>query len=265
MNKWQNKALAYRDSFALVCAGTIPVILSQLNSGIVADIGCGTGNFSQAANEAGFQVLACDAQADMLALAAELLAKTTVQLRLDSLPELASFANHSAANTVANFVINHVPNPRACLQGLSRITKANGQIITTIWPKVFLPHRDLAAELIAKYDTTSQANQNNSVNDSTIEPDFERSPTGLAQLNTEAGLEVITNQMVQWQWKTTWDEFWLGIESGIGHTGETFLAQPTTIQEKIKAEVSQSVTAYQVQDSLIFPCQAALCIAKPKK
>lgn len=264
VDRWNNKAWAYQNSFASLCAGTISTIINHLIPGQVADIGCGTGNASLAALQAGFSVQACDIQTDMLELAIANI-DNKAQLRVDKIPELITFADNSVDNAVANFVINHVAAPLLSLQSIKRIVKSEGRIITTIWTNKFTPHRDLLSQLIKKYGSLSTNNSPTSPL-LTAKTNFEHSVNGIAKLNTKAGITVITSTIVKWQWETTWNKFWLGINAGIGYTGSCFLSQPTIVQEKIKATLYKQLSTYQTETgTLSFPCQAALCVATVEK
>lgn len=252
---WANKAQAYHRSFASVCAGTVPTILSLLQPGVVADIGCGTGTLALAAAHAGYAVRACDAEKEMVDFAAGLLQGTSASVVVDTLPELALFADHSVTNAVTNFVINHVPDPRAHLASVGRIVRPGGRILTSVWTSDFLPHRDLIAQTMARY-TMPEASA------STPLPkhlDFERSPEGLAAINTEAGYTVLDAQLLHWQWRISWDDYWCGVEAGIGGVGAAYLSHPSPIRERIRQDMSEVLTPYRAtEDTLVFPCQAAL-------
>lgn len=257
---WANKAQAYHRSFASVCAGTIPAIIDHLQPGVVADIGCGTGALALAATQAGYSVRACDPEEEMAAFAAELLQDTPASVVVDTLPKLSTFEDHSVNNAVANFVINHVPDPRSHLAGLGRIIQPGGHILTSVWTSDFLPHRDLMAQVMARHPLQDAP-------PSTRLPehlDFERSCEGLSALNTDVGFTVLSTQLVQWQWNISWDDYWCGLEAGIGGIGAVYISHPPSIREHIRQNIAGLLAPYRAADNtLSFPCQAALVCATP--
>lgn len=265
MTTWSGKALAYKESRSSVCGGTIPFIMGELIPGNLADIGCGCGDFTLAAATAGYQVTACDADPEMLKLATSLIRTTRTPntpvpatIRLDKLPSLSSFTTNTFDNAVANFVVNHLDMPLKSLKGLARIVKPNGRVFTTVWTNAYLPHRDLVSQAISMYKNNSCS----STRLPQLDFDFERSVSGLAELNRAADLKVLDASLLKWDWHISWEKFWLGMTAGIGSTGEAFLALPETIQEKIRDRVWKDSAPYRdTNNHLCLPCQAALCVA----
>lgn len=257
---WANKAQAYHRSFASVCAGTVPTIISLLQPGAVADIGCGTGTFTLAATQAGYAVRACDPEQEMVDFAADLVQGTDATVVVDTLPALSHFDGHSVTNAVANFVVNHVPDPRAYLAGIGRIVQPGGRILTSVWTADFLPHRDLMAQTMARYPLPCTPA-------STRLPerlDFERSPEGLASINIDAGYTVLSAQLLHWEWHISWEDYWHGLEAGIGGVGVTYLSLRPRIRERVQEDMAEVLAPYcDVDNMLHFPCQAALVCAAP--
>lgn len=241
-----------------VCAGTIPRILEQLRGNSVADIGCGCGDFALAAACRGFSVAPCDASTEMTQISNECLAGMGVSAVVDHLPELGTYRCDSYDNVVANFVVNHMPDPDSAIRGLARVAKLGGLVISTIWTTDFLPHRDLVRQEVERHMNGDQANEGvPRVIDSW------RSVDGLASVNEAAGLSVLNTELVEWEWATRWESFWLGMNAGIGGTGEAYLSNPAEIRREIEANVRQSCERYAGSDGkLRFPCQAALCVAR---
>jgi len=71
---WSDKALAYRNSFATLCAGAIPDLLDRVGGQLgtlLLDVGCGDGSLAAEALRRGMAVTACDPDPGMRALARE--------------------------------------------------------------------------------------------------------------------------------------------------------------------------------------------------
>jgi len=59
---WSDKALAYRNSFATLCAGAIPDLLDRVGGQLgtlLLDVGCGDGSLAAEALRRGMAVTAC--------------------------------------------------------------------------------------------------------------------------------------------------------------------------------------------------------------
>src|SRR5690625_1430909 len=154
MTSWSGVAEAYRRSFATLCAGTIDILLASTepssgDNGLPArgrlrhlDAGCGTGQLALAAARCGRDVVAADKDPDMAALT-----RATAGGIDDSDPALEGGVSVLEAGSPtlpcpdasfdaisANFVINHVPDPRATMQDLARLAAPSARVALTIWP-----------------------------------------------------------------------------------------------------------------------------------
>lgn len=262
MSNWSGKAASYRQSRASVCAGTLPFIYEWLEPGVVADIGCGCGDLTAALAKAGHHVTATDADPDMVAMTLSLIESHQVSyratVRVDVLPELGGYGRNLYDNAVANFVINHVEQPLASMRTLREIVRPGGRVITTIWTNSFLPHRDLVANAIAEFGAPPSAPRHGLH----LDHEFERTAQGLAELNRLAGLEPLQATNVEWTWRISWADFWLGMTAGIGSTGEAFLNQNTEVQAAIKQRVRAECEQYMDEaGTLHLPSSAALVVA----
>ncbi|GAB2496703.1 hypothetical protein GCM10027030_32850 [Luteococcus sediminum] len=68
MSSWSGVSQAYKESFALLCAGPGDRILGDLVDGPVLDVGSGTGTLTRALFEKGLDVTAVDSDPDMVAM-----------------------------------------------------------------------------------------------------------------------------------------------------------------------------------------------------
>lgn len=226
MTAWSGVAEAYRASFGTLCAGTVDRLLADAADGPLLDVGCGTGALAAAAAATGRRVVAVDADPDMTAQA---FAPLPGRVAVAALPHLP-FPDDTFATTTANFVVNHVADPRAAVAELARVTRAGGRVAMTSWTSdppawatlvgdafdaagaVAPPARRLAPEL-----------------------DFERSADGLAGLAVGAGLTPLTVTELRWTWEVTADDLWAGVAGGVAGPGRTFLAQSGEVQRAATA------------------------------
>lgn len=129
---WAGQATDYSKSYAQVCAGSVIHLIDSANvrSGIrVLDVGTGSGTAAAAAAAVGAKVTAADADRDMVALAASLV--PAVEFRVATLPALP-FKDGQFDVVLANFVLNHVGQPRVALAELRRVAAPGGHVAVTI-------------------------------------------------------------------------------------------------------------------------------------
>ena len=252
MTPWSGVAEAYRRSFATLCAGTIDILLedtepSSGDNGRPAsgrlrhlDAGCGTGQLALAAARCGRDVVAADKDPDMAALT-----RATAGGIDDSDPALEGGVSVLEAGSPtlpcpdasfdaisANFVINHVPDPRATMQDLARLAAPSARIALTIWPAAPGPH-------LASYGEAARLAGATPVPSARLPPelDFPRSVEGLAGLVGAAGLRVLEARELAWTWKTSAEDLMAGIAGGIATPGRIHRAQTPQVRARIEEHV----------------------------
>lgn len=117
VNRWSGVAEAYRVSFAPLCAGTLPRLLADAAPGRLLDVGCGAGDLVRLALDAGRDAVGADLDPEMVAMTDALGPGRAVLAALPALP----WADGAFGAVVANFVVNHVPDPRAAVAELARV------------------------------------------------------------------------------------------------------------------------------------------------
>jgi len=125
---WHGVAGAYHRSFATLCAGTIPALLDGLPRGRLLDVGCGTGELLAEARRVGIAAFGIDAASDMVSRAAGVAHGDVLRASLPDTP----FCEESFDAVTANFVVNHVDDPRAVMRELTRVTMRGGTVVATI-------------------------------------------------------------------------------------------------------------------------------------
>ena len=256
---WEGVAEAYRRSFATLCAGTVETLLEATGpSPDHLDIGCGTGDLAVTAARRGRRVTAVDPDPDMVTLArgAAARAGVEVEVRESGLPGL-SLTPSSAGAVTANFVLNHVPDPRAAMRALARIAAPSARLAMTIWPAAPGPH-------LAAYGDAARAAGARPVTSTRLAPelDFERAPEGLASLAGEAGLRVMRAEELHLTWRISVEGLLAGIRGGVAGPGRIHQAQTAKVRSEIE-ELAQALWApYESAPGLLaFPITAVLVVA----
>ena len=246
-------AQAYARSFAGLCAGAIPALLDGLpRGGRMVDVGCGTGALVRAARDAGIEVLAVEPDPEMAALAGSLLGGDVVVAGLPDLPH----ADDGFDVVTANFVLNHVDDPRAGARELARVAAPGGVLRATIWgstpPPQALMWNRLLDEVEAVRPPTPRL---------PADRDFDRSPAGLAGILEEAGLAVTSAGTLSWRWRVAPDDLWAGLTS-IGNFGVHWRAQSEGTQDRLRAAYDALDAPWREGDGFVFDVQCVVAEAR---
>ncbi|HEY3015954.1 MAG TPA: class I SAM-dependent methyltransferase [Nocardioides sp.] len=252
---WAGVADAYAATFARLCAGAIPAVIdaSEIAYGDrVLDVGAGTGELATALVELGATVTAVEPDQDMAALCARRTRDLAVDVRLGGLPDLP-VPDASYDVVVANFVVNHVDDPRAGLRSLVRAARPDGRVVATIWPSGTTDQARLFKQVMEAAGATPPTSTR-----LPPELDFERSETGLADLFEYAGLTDITTRATAHDWRVRPEVFWAGVGAGIGVIGRTYLAQETDVRRRMDAEFDRLRAPLMDGEELVLPSPAVL-------
>lgn len=232
---------AYRISFGTLCAGTGDRILADALAGPLVDVGCGTGELAARAVARGHEVVAFDADPAATALAAAAVPGRVVAAALPRLP----LPDDAATTTTANFVVNHVADPRAAVRELARVTRRRGRVALTSWTTAPPAWAGLvggafeAAGAVAPPATRL-----------TPGLDFERSADGLAGLAVEAGLTPLIVTELRWTWRVDVEALWAGVAGGVAGPGRTYAAQLPEVQDAATAAF-RAAAGRQAEDGVL--------------
>ncbi len=246
---WSDVAAAYDRSFASLCAGTTDGILTRLPpDSLVLDVGCGSGHLSAALLDAGHDVHGVDPDPQMLQLAAS---RSAADLRLGGLPDLP-YAADSFDAIVANFVVNHVDDPRAAARELARVARPGATVVATIWPAYVPAHLMLWSAVIEASGAVRPELPRLSP-----ELDFERSSAGLGALLVEAGLRLVEMTVTEFDWRVRPADFLAGAAS-VGNFGVLWRAQAPATHKRMVVAFDRTAAAWMDGDHLVFPVSAAV-------
>lgn len=258
MSSWEHVADAYHQSFGRLCAGTIPAVLDAVinsidGTGTLLDVGSGTGELLLAARSRGTDAIGVEPDEDMRRLAEITVPGLT---RPGALPQL-DLPDGSFSAVTANFVVNHLPDPRAAVRELLRVTAPHGRLAMTIWPAGGPGWGTLVADVFAAAQVTPPPSTR-----LPAELDFARTERGLADLARDAGADVLDAREIQWEWTIAPEDLWAGIAGGVATPGKTYLAQSDAVQERVMKEFDRrTAQAAKKSGTLTFVNRAVLVIA----
>jgi SAM-dependent methyltransferase len=257
-HQWAGRAAAYAESFAKLCAHPVPALLAAAgvttgtDSAVrLLDAGTGPGTVAELACAAGAAVCAVDAEFSMVALARRRV--PAARLCLGVLPRLP-FPDRCFDAVTANFVLNHVGDPRAALRELCRVLRPGGRIAVTVWPRPLPPLQQLWEEIMQAAGVTRPA----SLPTVAADLDFERSAAGFAGLLAEAGLARVSCRTITWRHHVDPQDWWIGPANGIGALGLVLAGQEPGIVAEVRRHYDALTVRYLTADGLLALPAAAL-------
>lgn len=259
MTPWGGVAAAYRRSFATLCAGAIPTLLDVTAPGHEhLDVGCGTGDLALAAALEGRRVVAVDLDPETVAMTREIVAAVEPRARiLEAAAPTLPLPDGSCDAITANFVVNHVPDPRAVIRDFVRVAGRSGRVAMTIWPKQPGPHLEAYADAALAAGAVPVPSMQLAQH-----LDFPRSVEGLAGISEEAGLHVERAEELRWTWHVAADDLMAGIAGGVGGAGRIHRAQSSAVRSDIETRVRALWSDFTADDgTLAFPTTAVLVVA----
>lgn len=171
------------------------------------------------------------------------------------LPHLP-FAAESFDAVVANFVVNHTPDPRASLRELGRVSKPGGSVGVTVWPGEVSPMNQLWNNVMSA--ASVQPPQGKTL---PADKGFERTEAGLAGIVTEAGLDVVAVRTLRWSFCIDRDDLWLAVEGGIATIGHIYRAQDEVARGAMRAAYERLTDEFQPDGKLRLPSSALMAVA----
>lgn len=128
-------AESYEVSFGTLCSGTVERMLADTSAsgGETGhlDLGCGTGGLAAAAVERGRDVTVVDSDPAMVA-------RTRKRVPLAATYRASALELPLGSGTfdvvTANFLVNHLPDPRRGMAEIARVLRPGGRAAVTIWP-----------------------------------------------------------------------------------------------------------------------------------
>lgn len=211
MKQWGGVGEAYAASYASLCAGTIGTLSSILGPGrgrTALDVGSGTGELVARLASDGWQATGCDPEASMRAVAER--EHPGLPFVDGGLPRLP-FDDDSFDAVTANFVLNHVDDPRLSAAELARVARVGAPVAATIWvssPSWFW------REVCERADLEPAAGER-------LPPqrDFARTAEGLTAMLRDAGWCEVSSTEATWVWEVSSAALWSSAEGGVASAG----------------------------------------------
>ena len=199
---------------------------------------------------AGWSVTACEPESTMRAVAAREHPQVfVVDAMLPSLP----FADAAFDAVTANFVLNHVSDPREAARELTRVVAPGGTLIATTWvvsPSWFWRSVCDRAGLVVTPGGGLAP-----------EKDFERTSTGFGRMLSEGGWPAVEVFELSWTWRATVDELWRSAEGGVASAGAFYLSLDAAGRESFARAFDQLCQEYGDDGTVALDHTAAVASA----
>lgn len=234
---WSHTSAAYEETVSRLCAGTYDALIAAADvrpGDAVLDVGAGTGLLGQRLAETGAEVTLAEPDPQMLALAGVRL-QASARLRRAGLPHLP-FGDGAFDVVTANFVVNHLDDPRAGMAELARVTAPGGRVVVTIWPSGRTAQSRLWDAVVGE----SGAVRPEGVR-LPPERDFPRTRDGLASLFSGVGLVDVVTRSVRWTYHGAVDDLWRAAEAGIGGIGVLVTSQTDEVRDRMRTAYDRLV------------------------
>lgn len=253
MKDWGGRGAAYAASYAALCAGTAQPLLEALGTPggrTLLDVGAGTGLLAATLADAGWDATGCEPEPSMRAVAAA--ANPALEMIDGALPALP-IADGVYDVVVANFVLNHVADPRVCARELARV--ARDRLAATIWTS---SPTWLWLEVCEQAGLTPAAGER-----LPPEKDFERTVDGFGRMLRDAGWRDIDVSEHTWTWFAAPAALWVSAEGGVGGAGLFYLSLEGSDQERFRVAFERICSERLVGDSIPLVHTAALATGRP--
>lgn len=254
MSAWAGVGAAYDASFAALCAGTNDEIVDAVGAcgaEHVLDVGAGTGALAGALAEAGLRVTAAEPDASMRAVAeARHPDLAFVDAGLPSLP----FADQAFDAVTANFVLNHVADPRASAREMARVAAPDGLIVATMWTSA---HGWFWASVCEGTGIAPISGER-----LPTELDFERSADGFGTMLREGGWQDVRVRELAWTWRTDAAALWAAIEGGVATAGAFYRSLDPESRASFRSGFDLVCAEHTVDGAIGLEHVAALAVAR---
>lgn len=205
---WIGVGDAYAQSYASLCAGTAPHIVRALGKPAgrtLLDVGAGEGTLAAALSRDGWQVAAAEPEQSMRDAA--LRQHPSLRVLDAALPSLP-FTDGAFDVVTANFVLNHLDDPRAGARELRRV--AREVVVAATWSR---------SPSWLWGEVTQRAGLRPAAGDRLPpERDFERTAAGFERMLRDAGWEPRVTE-ITWTWRASPEALWRSVEGGVAGAG----------------------------------------------
>ncbi|MGM7666021.1 class I SAM-dependent methyltransferase [Microbacterium sp. A93] len=255
MREWAGKGEAYAASYAALCAGTHDALVARLGPARerrLLDVGSGTGALAAHLSAAGWNVTGCEPEETMRVVAGR--QHPTLALVEGALPALP-FADAEFDAVTANFVLNHVDDPRVAAREMARVAAPDAVLATTIWivsPSWFWLSVCERAGLAPAAGNRLPP-----------ERDFERTASGFGRMLSEGGWHRIKVAELTWSWRATIDQLWASAEGGVASAGAFYQSLIVADRVQFRRAFDQLCAEHVVDEAVALEHTAAVAVGRP--
>lgn len=251
---WNGTGEAYAVSYASLCLGTGPQLIAALGRGegrTLLDVGSGTSSLLAEFAREGWTVTGCEPEPSMRAVAER--EHPEIDCVAGALPELP-FDGESFDTVTANFVLNHVADPRESARELARV--ARHRVAATIWvrsPSWFW--RDVCdrAGLVPAEGERLPP-----------ERDFDRTAAGFAEMVTDAGWRGVQVSESTWTWRASPAALWASAEGGVAGAGLFYRSLDPAGRSAFRRGFDELCDVLAVGDEVPLEHTAAIAVGEPR-
>lgn len=254
MKPWDGVGEAYAASYASLCAGTIAPLLAAFGPAEgrrALDVGSGTGELAARFRAAGWDAVGCEPEATMRAVAErEHPGIRFVDAGFPSLP----YASASFDAVTANFVLNHVTDPRRSASEMARVAAAGAVLGATIWvlsPSWFW--RD-TCETAGLWPAAGERLP--------PEKDFERTSPGFATMLEDAGWRDVVTEDVSWTWNASPSTLWASAEGGVASAGQFYRDLDADERALFRSAFDRVCARHAIDDVIPLAHTAAVAVGR---
>lgn len=254
MSTWSGVGEAYSASYAALCAGTTDAIIAALGaarSRTVLDVGSGTGALVAALTDVGWIATGSEPEPSMREIAAA--RQPTVEFSAGALPALP-FTDAAFDAVTANFVLNHVPDPRAAAAEMARIGRPDAVLVATIWtvsPSWFWSEVCERAGLPTATGGRLPA-----------EKDFERTADGFERMLEDGHWGDLDVSELHWTWHAPREALWTSAIGGVASAGAFYLALDDDDRSRFRQAFDELCDQKAFDDAIALEHTAAIAVGR---
>lgn len=248
MRPWAGVGEAYAASYAALCAGTINALAAELGPAAgrsILDVGSGTGLLAARFEAWGWDVTGCEPEATMRAVAER---EHPEVLFIDgALPDLP-FDGAEFDAVTANFVLNHVEDPRRSARELARVSAC--RLAATIWLR---SPSWLWREVCERAGLMPAAGERLAP-----EKDFERDAAGFAGMLRDGGWRDVVVSELTWTWQADPAALWASAEGGVASAGAFYRALDESGRDSFRGAFDALCAERSADGTIALPHTAAI-------
>ena len=252
MTAWAGVGAAYAASYAELCAGTrapLQDVLGAPDGRSLLDVGSGDGTLAAAWADAGWRVSAAEPEPTMRAESRRRYPLLeVVDAGFPSLP----FADGSFDVVVANFVLNHVADPRASAAEMRRVS--TDAVAATTWSRSPSWFWLGVCERAGLSPATGERLR--------PEKDFERTAAGFGRMLSDGGWCDVVVSEHRWIWRAAPGRLWASAEGGVASAGAFYRGLDTADRRAFRSAFDELCAEHLDAGAVALDHTAAIAVGR---